>query len=137
VMASSGQTSLWVTVALPVMLVGLVPVWVIALVVRYLPTHGLSKAALVTAFVGCCGFGITFAVEAIVGERAGEPFGRRMDLTRWQGDTINYNVLLVLLVGCVTVGLVLGLCSVLLRSRRARRLLQVGEGEPDNRGAAG
>lgn len=121
VMVSAEQADLWASRALPIATIALVPVWTIALVIRYLPINGLGRAAIVTTVVGCCGFGITFAVEAILGDRVNRPFVEHLDLTRWQHDTISYNILMLFLIGCLLAAVVLGIAAVIVAVIRARR----------------
>ena len=97
--------------------IGLVPVWITALAIRYLPFNGLGRAAVVVAFLGACGYVIGDVINELLREpsRSGT-----LDLTVWSEETINSNVGFLILVGSLLVAAVLGVAS-LVRARARKR----------------
>lgn len=111
------RLDLLATPVLPIAAIGLVPVWLVALVIRYLPVNGLGKAAVVLLIVGVCAYGVQFAVNRVLGEPAEEG---HLDLTSWNESTINSNVQLLVLVGTVLIAVALGIAAAVRGSRTKR-----------------
>ena len=112
-----GRPDLLASPVLLIAAIGLVPIWVVALVIRYLPVNGLGKAAVVFMIVGACVYGVQFAVNRVLGEpdEAGQ-----LDLTSWNEQTINSNVQLLVLFGALLIALVLGIAAA-MRAGRTKR----------------
>ncbi|MBN6192114.1 hypothetical protein JQN58_35100 [Aneurinibacillus sp. BA2021] len=107
-LAALGRADRWATVAVPIAAIALIPVWIAALVIRYLPLNGLGIAAIVTAIGAVATLVLDPAITSILGEPAPLP----ADLSRWQSDTIDANVLFLVVAGLVVVSAALGVASV-------------------------
>lgn len=114
VLVSTGHPGSWADTAVPVSIIALVPVWIVALVIRYLPVNGLGRAAVVVAIFGLCVITIDRAVLLVVDESHDQV----LDLGRWQPETIGANVQFLVFLGALAAAVVLGVAAA---SRRRRK----------------
>lgn len=107
------RPDVWVWPVLALAGIGLVPVWVIALSIRYLPFSGPGRAAVVVALGGVSVFAVDLAVDRVLGE------GRQgvLDVTRWDSVTISANVQFLVMM----VMLLLAAVLAVVAGVRARR----------------
>lgn len=121
IMVSMGAPKLWLHPVLPLAAIALAPIWVIALVLRYLPVNRLGRWAVAVTIAGACAFAIDRAVDRVLGEDS----GGTLDLTRWDDTTINANVQFFVLAGALLIALVLGV-SAIVRASRTGRAVPIG-----------
>lgn len=116
VFASLGQMDEFFDPALALAGIGAVPVWVIALVIRYLPGGGLVKAGVAVALVGVFVPATRRGVDAVLGSSA-SPFGA--DFSRWTDATIQGNIEVLIIIGCGLVSAALLIAGWISGTRRS------------------
>lgn len=106
-LAVLGRADRWATLAAPIAVLALVPVWIAALVIRYVRLNGLGIAAIVTAIGAAATAILDPAISTILGEPVSRP-----DLSHWQVDTIDANIRLVVIAGLLVVAVALGVAAI-------------------------
>lgn len=114
IMLAIGQPQLWISPTLLLVAIGLAPVWIIALVIRYLPGSGLARAAVVAALVGV----FSFVIDPLVNRALGASEPRQIDLTQWNETYVSGNIEMLILVGCLLTAAALGIAAMARASRR-------------------
>ena len=119
-LAALGMPELWLSPALVIAAIGLVPVWIIALVIRYLPGPGLYGAAVAVFVAAVASITVDPLIARVLGE---DSAATAVDLSTWNVETINGNVRLLVFVGLcvVAVALAAGGFVLDLRRRSAQR----------------
>jgi len=119
IFAATQRMEQWWTRVVPAAGLGLVFVWGVALIVRYLPVRGLFRASAAVGFVALYDIAFVWTLDRIVGGASSRP----VDLTRWHGDYINGNVGLLATAAGVLVAVALAVAGAVTpeRPRRGRR----------------
>ncbi len=118
VLLRTGDEDAFVAPVLPIAGIVLALAWSVALLIRYLPGHGLFTAAIVTFLVGVFGWAIGPVIDGIITGRS--PDFSEVDLTRWVAPYLDGNVTLVVLLACIIAAVVLaGLGIVAIVRRRS------------------
>jgi transcriptional regulator with XRE-family HTH domain len=115
-----GDSTRWLTLALPIAAIALVIPWGIALVIRYLPIAALFRAAIVIAFVSVYGCVLLQpAIEWVDHDTQQRP----IDFSQWHDIYIGGNVTTLVLIGSLVVAAILAITAALRSpSRRASSL---------------
>ena len=119
VLGVAGRLDAFVSPALPVACFCLALVWVVALVIRYLPVGTVHRAAIVIALSGLFTLATNPVVEAIVDGGGLRP--QPADLSVWRVENISGNVALLIALGCLLVAVGLVAYGRLARRRAAAR----------------
>lgn len=124
---ATGLPGTWLTMMLPLAAIGVIPVWTIALVIRYLPGTGLWAAAVVTAVLAVCTPAIDWAVARVVGDR----FVWNPDLADWQTSTMESNIQLLVVIGLGLLALGFAVAALIVTKRRDSALAPRGKAAID------
>lgn len=106
-----GRPELWLELMLPLAAIGAVPVWLSALILRYVPGPGFARAALVTLLGGVSVLGIDWAVDRVLGLS----WSWAPDLGMWNDDTLSPNILLLTMVAAGLLALCFALIALFSR----------------------
>ncbi|MGR4009934.1 helix-turn-helix domain-containing protein [Leucobacter sp. 1207-22] len=93
-----GKGDALLTPTLALVGLGLVPFWICALVIRYVPLHGLARAGIVLGVVGAFSLVVNDWIDAIVGEPTRE---RVVDLARWDQPHLDGNISFLVSAGLI------------------------------------
>jgi transcriptional regulator with XRE-family HTH domain len=115
VLASTHNLHAYVPVALPVAVTGLAFVWIVTLVIRYLPILGLYRAAIVVALTGAFVW-IAGPVFNALASGTKADF-ERVDFGTWTVPYIGGNVAMLVLLACLVASAVLCVMAIIRHSR--------------------
>lgn len=119
-----GRPELWTTLMLPLAAIGLVVAWIVALIIRYVLGPGFAPAALVAAVLGASIYGVSWAVDRVLGT---QPSGH-LDLLTWKNSTITANVQFLVASGALLLAIGFGIAAVAQGlARRGRGSREPGE----------
>ena len=116
VFVALGRLELWVWPVLPLVAIGAVPIWLIALTIRYLPLPALGVTAAVVLLFGICALVIGRLVNAVLGERE----AGYVDLMTWGDATIEANIRLLIFCAACGAALVFGAAALVQSGARRR-----------------
>lgn len=116
ILVALGRPELWARPALPIAGIAAAPIWIGALLIRYLPLPGLAVATVVTALAGVCALTIDPAIAAVLGEQAD---GWALDLGTWDSETIDTNIRMLVFIAVMAAALLLGVAAVAQALRRS------------------
>lgn len=117
VLAATGRPDLILYPAYAIVIAAIVPVWIGALLIRYVPLSGLAVAAIVIALSAV----VTFFFDSIVDLILGNDHPWAIDFTRWDGDFISGNVQTLTTIGLLLVAVILAVAAGARASGTFRR----------------
>ncbi|TDP92637.1 helix-turn-helix protein [Leucobacter luti] len=117
---ATGQPEAWPSVMLPLAAIGAIPLWLSALIIRYLPGSPLWAAALVSVVAAATVPTMQWAVSRVVGE----PWSWNPELLIWSTDTIQSNIQVILVLSFVLIAVVLAVAALVAQNRRNSALAQ-------------
>ncbi|MDR0847659.1 MAG: helix-turn-helix domain-containing protein [Propionibacteriaceae bacterium] len=115
-MAASGALGQYGLIAVPIIIVSILPVWLIAMTIRYLPISGWYRAAISLVIITIWEFFGNAAINRIVDGTSVSPWGP-FDLFDWSTSAlINSNITLIASASCLIIAAVLAVIGTLRRS---------------------
>ncbi|MCW2287628.1 hypothetical protein [Leucobacter luti] len=117
---ATGQPEAWPSVMLPLAAIGAIPLWLSALIIRYLPGSPLWAAALVSVVAAATVPTMQWAVSRVIGE----PWSWNPELLSWSTDTIQSNIQVILVLSFVLIAVVLAVAALVAQNRRNSALAQ-------------
>ncbi len=113
-----GSPALWLSPMLPLAAIGLVPVWAVALSIRYLPGGWAVKTAVVSLVLGVA----VPAVNGAVARVLGEPWSFAPNIFVWNDQTIEANILVLTSLAFLAVAVGAGIVAGVSRAAKNLRL---------------
>ncbi|RZT61120.1 helix-turn-helix domain-containing protein [Leucobacter luti] len=122
-----GRPELWAERMLPLAAIGAAPVWLGALILRYVPGPIAARGALVSLLAGASTILLGWGVDRVLGD----PWEWAPDLGVWTEHTVEANVLLLVVLCAVGVALWLGVAALVGAKRQDSALDTALETEVD------
>ncbi|MBC9954681.1 helix-turn-helix transcriptional regulator [Leucobacter sp. cx-42] len=98
--------------------IGLIPFWICALVIRYVPLHGLTRAGIVLGILGALSFSMNDWISAVLDSPITE---RRFDLARWDGAYLDGNIAVLVSAGLIALAVIFILVGIVRGAQRRRQ----------------
>ncbi|MEB4614783.1 helix-turn-helix domain-containing protein [Leucobacter sp. M11] len=118
VLSTIGRPELFVRPTLLLVAIGTTPVWLGALLIRYLPVSDLFRAALVAALAALTAWLASPLVSLALGETPEQRL-RHVDLTTWNTVTMSGNIQVVITLGLGLIAVVLAVAGIVSAAARS------------------